>query len=305
MAVSIRILPANLANQIAAGEVVERPASVVKELVENALDAACREVSVETEDGGRKLIRVIDDGGGISPSDARLAFERHATSKIYSQADLDQVATYGFRGEALPSIASVARVRLVTKCVGEPAATEIRIAGGVLEEQAETGAPAGTLVEVTDLFFNTPARRKFLKRGPFEASRVTDVMERLALARPEVGFKLNQGGRTVLDARAGVPLEARIVDVLGAAEGARILPVDLRAGMLRVQGFTSPPDRSQPTARAIHLVVNGRPIRDRALQHAVISGAREFIPQNRFPLALLHLTLPPEAVDENVHPAKL
>jgi DNA mismatch repair protein MutL len=305
MAEGIRILPANLANQIAAGEVVERPASVVKELVENALDASCREVRVETAEGGRKLIRVCDDGEGMGPADARLAFERHATSKIHTQADLDEVASYGFRGEALPSIASVARVRLVTKRSGDLTATEVRIAGGALESAGEAGAPDGTLVEVAELFFNTPARLKFLKRPPVEAARVAGVMERLALARPDVGFTLMQGGRTTLDVKAGVPLQARIVEVLGAAEGADLLPVDLRAGPVRLEGFVSSPDRGRPTPGAIHLIVNGRPIRDRALQHAVVAAARDFIPQDRFPLAVLHLRLPPDAVDENVHPAKL
>ncbi|MFQ5459003.1 MAG: DNA mismatch repair endonuclease MutL, partial [Myxococcota bacterium] len=301
----IAVLPPNLANQIAAGEVVERPASVVKELVENALDAAAREVRIETEEGGRRLIRVSDDGEGMGPEDARAAFERHATSKIHTPEDLRAVSSYGFRGEALPSIASVARVRLVTKRRSDAAASEIRLAGGRFERQAEAGAPDGTLVEVADLFFNTPARMKFLRRAAVESARVADVLTRLALGRPDAGFTLLQGGRAALETRAGVPLTERIVDVLGGALGGGLVPVDFRAGVAAIRGFVSPPDRTQPTARALYLFVNDRPIRDRSLQHALLSAARDFIPQNRFPVAVIQMQIPPELVDENVHPAKL
>lgn len=301
----IAILPPGLASQIAAGEVIERPASVVKELVENALDAASREVRVETEEGGRRLIRVSDDGEGMGPEDALAAFERHATSKIHSAADLHAVASYGFRGEALPSIASVARVRLITRRDGDPAALEIRIAAGAHESRKETGAPRGTLVEVTDLFFNTPARRKFLRRAGVEASYVTEIVSRLALARPDVGFTLLRGERTVLDARAGVPLTERIIEVLGGAAGRDLLPLDFQAGAITVQGFISPPDKTHPTARSVYIFVNDRPVRDRALQHALVSASRDFIPADRFPLAVLQLRVSPDAVDENVHPTKL
>ena len=301
----IAILPPGLANQIAAGEVIERPASVVKELVENALDAGSREVRVETEEGGRRLIRVSDDGEGMGPEDAVAAFERHATSKIHSAADLHMVASYGFRGEALPSIASVARVRLITRRDADPAAIEIRIAGSAQEGRKETGAPRGTLVEVTDLFFNTPARRKFLRRAGVEGSYITEIVSRLALARPDVGFMLLQGGRTVLDARAGVPLTERIIEVLGGDAGRDLLPLDFRAGAVTVQGFISAPDKTHPTARSAYIFVNERPVRDRALQHALVSASRDFIPSDRFPLAVLQLKVSPEAVDENVHPTKL
>ncbi len=301
----IAILPDHLVNQIAAGEVVERPASVVKELVENALDAGAGDVRTETAEGGRRLIRVSDDGEGMGPEDARASLQRHATSKIRTVGDLHGVVTYGFRGEALPSIGSVSKMRLLTKRRGDATATEIRFSGGVMESVAEAGAPDGTLVEIRDLFFNTPARLKFLRRPAVEASHVTDVIERLALARPDVGFTLAHGERVLLNVRSGSSLEARIAEILGASQGEGLLPLDLQARDLALEGFLSPPDRTQPTARAIYLFVNGRPVRDRPLHHAIISASREFIPQDRFPVAVIHLTMAPETVDGNVHPAKL
>jgi DNA mismatch repair protein MutL len=305
MSSKIRVLPEVLVNQIAAGEVVERPGSVVKELVENALDAGARDVRIETREGGRRLIRVEDDGEGMGPDDARAALGRYATSKIARLDDLHAVATYGFRGEALPSIASVGRLRIVTRRAADLAATEIRVAGGAIEAVCEAGAPAGTLVEVADLFYNTPARLKFLKRAPVEASHVTEAVERAALARPDVGFTLVQDGRTALDARASASPGERIADVLGAALGEGLLAVALEAWGLRVRGFLSRPDRTLASARAIHLFVNGRPVRDRMLHHAIVSAARDFIPGDRYPVAVFHLTLPPDAVDVNVHPGKL
>ncbi len=305
MTVKIRLLPDTLVNQIAAGEVVERPASVVKELVENALDAGAREIRIETREGGRRLIRVSDDGEGMGPEDARAALARHATSKIRDLTDLHAVATYGFRGEALPSIASVSRMRLVTRRAGDPTATEIAIAGGAIEREGEAGAPSGTLVEVADLFFNTPARLKFLKSAGVEGSHVADAIERIALARPGTGFSLRQGDRVVLEVRPAASRAERIADVMGPDFRAGLLPFELEAWGIAASGFLSPPDRTFAAARAIHLFVNDRPVRDRTLHHALVSAAREAIPADRFPAAVLYLHLPPDAVDVNVHPAKL
>jgi len=305
MTARIRLLPDTLVNQIAAGEVVERPASVVKELVENALDAGAREIRIETREGGRRLIRVSDDGEGMGPEDARAALARHATSKIRDLADLHAVATYGFRGEALPSISSVSRMRLVTRRAGDLAATEIAITGGAIEREGEAGAPAGTLIEVADLFFNTPARLKFLKSAAVEASHAADAVERIALARPATGFTLRQGDRIALDVRPVGSLAERVGDVLGPELAGALIPFELDAWGIAASGFLSRPDRTFAAARAIHFFVNDRPVRDRTLLHALLSAAREAIPADRFPAAVLHLRLTPEAVDVNVHPAKI
>jgi len=305
MSSKVRLLPETLVNQIAAGEVVERPASVVKELLENALDAGAREIRIEVREGGRRLIRVSDDGEGMGPEDARAALARYATSKIRDLADLHAVSTYGFRGEALPSIASVSRLRLVTRRSGDLAATEITVTGGAIEREGEAGAPAGTLVEVADLFFNTPARLKFLKSPAVEASHVADAVERIALARPDVGFSLRLGDRVALEARPGASHAERVADVLGPSLGAGLLPFEIEAWGIAACGYLSPPDRTLAAARAIYLFVNGRPVRDRTLHHALVSAAREAIPADRFPAAILHLRLPADAVDVNVHPAKL
>ena len=303
MSSKILVLPEKLVNQIAAGEVVERPSSVVKELVENALDAGSREVRVETQEGGRGLIRVADDGEGMGREDALACLSRYATSKIRDLSDLHRVHTYGFRGEALPSIASVSRLGLMTKRSEDATATEIRAEGGKIERVGQAGAPNGTLVEVSDLFFNTPARLKFLKRSTVESSHVTEVMEQIALARPEVGFSLVQGGRTVLEAPPTASLASRMTDVLGP-EGSGLLPLEREAWGIRAEGFVSPPERTLASSKLVQFFVNRRPVRDRTLHHAVLSAAREFIPQDRFPVAFLYIEVPPDAVDVNVHPAK-
>ncbi len=305
MTVRIRLLPDTLVNQIAAGEVVERPASVAKELVENALDAGATEIRIETREGGCRLIRVADDGEGMGPEDARAALARHATSKIREIEDLHAVATYGFRGEALPSISSVSRMRLVTRRIEDLVATEIAIAGGAIEREGEAGSPVGTLIEVADLFYNTPARLKFLKSAAVEGSHVADAVERIALAKPGTGFVLRQGDRLALDVRPVGSWGERVGDVLGPELAGALVPFDLEAWGIVVSGFLSRPDRTFAAARAIHLFVNDRPVRDRTLLHALLSAAREAIPGDRFPAAVLRLRLAPETVDVNVHPAKL
>ncbi len=305
MSARIRLLPDTLVNQIAAGEVVERPASVVKELVENALDAGALDIRIDAREGGRRLIRVSDDGEGMGPEDARAALARHATSKIRDLDDLHAVATYGFRGEALPSIASVSRMRLLTRRAGDLAATEIAIAGGTIEREGEAGAPAGTLIEVADLFYNTPARLKFLKSPAVEGSHVTAAIERIALARPGVGFSLRQGDRVTLEVRPVSSLADRVGDILGPELGAALVAFEIEAWGIAVSGFLSSPERTFAAPREIHLFVNGRPVRDRTLHHALLSAAREAIPSDRFPAAVLFVNLPPAAVDVNVHPAKL
>ena len=300
----VRALPEALIDQIAAGEVVERPASVVKELVENSLDAGALRVRVEVRGGGRDWIAVTDDGSGMEPADARLALQRHATSKIASAEDLQRIATYGFRGEALPAIASVSRLRLRTRPHASPLGTEIRVEAGRLLEEHEAAGPAGTRVEVADLFVAVPARRKFLKSVATEWGHLSDWLARSALARPDVHFEVQRDDRPALAWPAVVePLE-RVAAVLGEQEALALVAIDLAAGELRVAGFASRPDRHRPTLGGIHLYVNGRAVRDRLLQHALVDVYRDVLPRGRFPSAVLFLELPAALVDVNVHPAK-
>ena len=302
----IQLLPPGLVNQIAAGEVVERPASVVKELVENALDAAARHVQVDVEVGGLGLVRVADDGCGMDADDALLALERHATSKLKDAAGLSSIATMGFRGEALPAIASVSRLRLDT-CdgAGGAAATRIAVEGGRLLERGPVARPRGTTVEVRDLFFNTPARRKFMRAPPTEAGHVGETVLRLALAYRDVGFTLRSSGRVTIASPAGAPLEDRASVALGREATAHLLAIDAVRGDLRVHGLVTSPDHSQATGRALYLYVNGRYVRDRAAAHAVLRAYAGTLPQGRFPAGVLFIELPLPAVDVNVHPQKL
>jgi DNA mismatch repair protein MutL len=300
----IQRLPEDLVNKIAAGEVVERPASVVKELVENALDAGAGSVSVEIESGGKSLVRVRDDGCGMGREDARLAVERHATSKLRSFADLQSLATHGFRGEALPSMASVAHLVLRTRADGEAAGTEVEVRHGKLVHVRDAGHPRGTTVEVRDLFGAVPARRKFLRADATEAAHVAEVMTQLALARPGTGFRLSSGGRAVLEAPPVDGLAARIYQVLGGEALEDLLPVEGERGWMRVSGFVSRPDRPAPARPSIRLFVNGRSIRDRALARAVAEAYRASGAGDRRADAILFLAAPPHLVDVNVHPAK-
>jgi DNA mismatch repair protein MutL len=301
----IHRLPDDIINKIAAGEVVERPASIVKELVENAFDAEARSVRVEIEGGGRTRIRVRDDGHGMSRGDATLALERHATSKLQAFEDLQRIATHGFRGEALPSIASVSDLTLTTCEDGAAAGTEIRVQHGARLHLRDAGHPRGTTIDVLDLFGAVPARRKFLRAESTEASHVAEMMTLLALGRPEVRVALVSGGRTVIDAPPADGHEARLYQLFGAALLDGLLPVDGRADWARVSGFTSRPGRSDAGSRAnVRLYVNGRSVRDRALMKAVSEGYRAAGASSHTPEAFLFVDVPPHMVDVNVHPAK-
>lgn len=299
----IAVLAPQVADQIAAGEVVERPASVVKELVENALDAGAQAIRVEIEDGGRSLIRVSDDGDGMSREDAELALARHATSKIRDAADLIGVRTFGFRGEALPAIASVSRFELETSADGR-LATRIRVVGGAREAVEETARQRGTTVTVRGLFFNTPARRKFLRAPATETRAVQEVLAVLALTRPDVAFTLTSDGRVLLDAPPAGRLEERVHALWGAALADTLLPVAHREGPLEVRGFAQRPAQARPAGRRAYVFVRGRPVRDPFLVRAAEAGYRSTIAPGDRPTLLLFLDLPGDAVDVNVHPAK-
>jgi DNA mismatch repair protein MutL len=299
----IRILPESLTNKIAAGEVVDRPASVVKELVENALDAGCGEVAVEIEAGGKKLISVTDDGSGMSREDALLALERHATSKITADGDLFTLSTLGFRGEALPSLASVSRLTLATRERGHIEGTEIYAEGGKIKEVKACGMAEGTMAVVRNLFFNTPARLKFMKSNETEAGHVGELLTRLAISRPEVRFTYINDGRTVFRALNG-DLRHRIVTLLGPAMASGLYPVDLSYDRTTVRGFVAGPDFSRSSAAHLYTYINGRFIRDRVVQHAILQACRNFMERGRYPLVVLFIDIPPEEVDVNVHPTK-
>jgi DNA mismatch repair protein MutL len=297
----IRRLTTDLANQIAAGEVVERPASVVKELVENALDAAATRVEVEIEQGGLALVRVTDDGIGMDAQDAVLALERHATSKIAEKGDLFRLHTFGFRGEALPSIASVAKLRLLTRSRGGSEGTEVLIEGGGAPRVGPAGAPEGTSVEARDLFFNVPARRKFLKTTGTEAAHVSEVLLFSALARPEASFFLSRDGR---GAREWLRVATRRERAAQAMEGGSLEMCLGERGPLRVEAHLAPPERARAGAVALHLLVNGRPIRDRQLARAVAQAYGSVLEPGRYPVGVVYVDVPPEQVDVNVHPQK-
>ncbi|MGB9231823.1 MAG: DNA mismatch repair endonuclease MutL, partial [Terracidiphilus sp.] len=324
----IRVLSDQVANQIAAGEVVDRPASVVKELLENALDAGAMRIRVEVEAGGRKLIRIADDGQGMNRDDALLAFERHATSKLHTADDLLSIATLGFRGEALPSIASVARVTLDTATAGEPTGTHIEIAGGKIHRVEDAALPRGTTITVGDLFFNTPARRKFLRAESTELAHVTALVTHYALAHPEKHFELVSASHTLVSAPPVARTAERIYQIFGKETLGQLLPVAAetpleRAGLpepppwkkdpneaprqpgsMRLSGFYSKPELQKLNRNSIYIFVNKRLIRDRLLLHAITEAYRNVIPPTSFPVVLLFLEMPPEEVDVNVHPAK-
>ncbi len=298
----IKILPEHIANKIAAGEVVERPASVVKELVENSIDSGASRIFVETSGGGVKLIKVTDDGSGMSPDDALLAFERHATSKLATDGGLFSISTMGFRGEALPSIASVSRFRVITS-PGDGRGTSVSIDGGNIRGVKETGAPKGTTADVRDLFFNTPARLKFLKSRETELSHIAASVEMLALAHPEIHFRLTNDGRELLDCPPVRELRERIAQVYGR-DFAKGLSEINAGGPCRIYGFVSMPGRSFSDRSRQESFVNRRPVKDRVISRALYGAYESLLMKERHPASILFIDIEPSLVDVNVHPAK-
>jgi DNA mismatch repair protein MutL len=303
-AARIAVLAPQVADQIAAGEVVERPASVVKELVENALDAGARAIRVEIEDGGKSLIRVSDDGEGMARADAELALSRHATSKIREAADLIGVGTFGFRGEALPAIASVSRFELETSPDGVTG-TRLRVVGGRREGIDDAVRQRGTTVTVRGLFFNTPARRKFLRAQATETRAVAEAVTLLALTRPETAFTLSSDERTLIDVRPAAGALERVSALWGGTLADTLLPIAHREGPLEVRGFAQRPAQAKPSGRKGHVFVRGRPIRDPFILRAAEAGYRSTLAPDDRPSLILFLDLPGDAVDVNVHPSKL
>ena len=328
----IHVLSENVANQIAAGEVVERPASVVKEMLENSLDAGATRIKISIEAGGKKLIQITDNGCGMVRDDAMLAFERHATSKIKNADDLLSVATLGFRGEALPSIASVSRLRLETRAADEPSGTVIEINGGRIARVEEAGLPSGTSIIVRDLFFNTPARKKFLKAESTELSHIASLVTHYALAHPDKHFELHSATNAILVASPVAGHSERVYQVFGKETLDQLIPVAARQaleriglpqpppwrrkaedeeestpkepGEMRIHGFVSKPEIQKLNRNSIFIFVNGRLIRDRLVQHALTEAYRNIIPPTVYPVVLLFLELPAAEVDVNVHPSK-
>ncbi len=301
----IRILEEHVVNQIAAGEVVERPASVVKELLENSLDAGATQIDIALRDGGRALIRVSDNGIGMNNTDAMMCFERHATSKIRRAEDLSQVTTLGFRGEALPSIAAVSRFQLLTRPADEEVGTKVKIEGGTLLSCVDAGCAAGTQIDVRSLFYNLPARRKFMRTRGTEQSHCVEMVVREGLARPEVDFTLTQDGRELLRALGGVDPVTRARDLLGR-HGRSLVAARFNLGDLTVEGLVSPVGIHRSTAvGAMYLYVNGRYVRDPVVRRAVYEAYRDLVPRGRYPVVVLDIRLPPADVDVNVHPTKI
>ncbi|MBW1695249.1 MAG: DNA mismatch repair endonuclease MutL [Deltaproteobacteria bacterium] len=300
----IRILPEILSNKIAAGEVVERPASVVKELVENALDADSSRIRVEIERGGRSLIRVADNGIGMSRDDAMLAIERYATSKIFTDPDLFSIKTLGFRGEALPSIASVSRFYLVTREKGSDTATAIYVEGGKLKKVTEAGAPAGTMITVKHLFFNTPARRKFMKSIATEMGHIADSVSRMALGWPAINFQLYHNGKHVKSWSATSDPVTRVSEVLGSGIKGRLHELKADANGYRVSGWVCDQSIFRHTSRSVFIYINGRFVKDNLIQHALFEAYSGRLMKGQFPLAVLFISVPYDRVDVNVHPTK-
>jgi DNA mismatch repair protein MutL len=324
----IRILSDVVANQIAAGEVVERPASVVKELLENSLDAGASRIRIEIEAGGRKLIRIIDNGHGMGRDDALLAFERHATSKLRSSDDLLSIATLGFRGEALPSIASVSRLQLETRTAEDEAGTVVEIAGGSILRVEDAGLPVGTTITLRDLFFNTPARRKFLKSEQTELSHIAALVTHYALVHPTKHFELHSATQALLIAPVVASAADRLFQIFGRDTSNYMLPITAEMdftrsgvpepppwkrdedwtppepGFLRITGFVSKPELQKLNRNSIYIFVNQRLIRDKLVLHALSEAYRNILPPTSFPVVLLFLEMPPQEVDVNVHPAK-
>jgi len=300
----IKVLPDSLANKIAAGEVVERPASVVKELLENALDAGASKINVEVEAGGKRLIRLLDDGEGMTRDEAIVAFERHATSKLRTADDLEAITTLGFRGEALPSIASVSRLFLRTKTDRDAEGTEVEFNGGKLIGVRDIAWPRGSEVEVRDLFFNIPARRKFLKSDATESFHITNLVQHYALANPHLSFLLIGNGRDAIRVSAARSLKERAYQVLGGSLLDKLVEVRSEMDGLKVSGFVSNPQEQRSSRDAQYLFINRRFVRDQLIGRALSEAYRSMMPSGTYPAAVLFIDVPPTEVDVNVHPAK-
>ncbi len=300
----IRRLPEDLISKIAAGEVIERPFSVVKELVENSIDAGATQIEVDVEEGGRKRITILDDGCGMTGEDALLALERHATSKLPNDEALFSIRTLGFRGEAVPSIAAVSFLTLETRAQEAPEGTRIEVEGGKIVKKIASSLVRGTRITIQNLFFNTPARLKFLKSKETEFSHIASWIESIALSRPDVGFVLRHNGKTELLARSQTEVRERIREILGVEIAEFLHPVEGHRGQLKLSGFVADHRASGTSAKSLFFFVNGRIVRDRTLQHAVLSAYENLMMKHRYPWAVLYLDVPPEFVDVNVHPTK-
>src|SRR5271163_1412720 len=300
----IHLLPEHVANQIAAGEVIERPASVLKELLENSLDAGATQVDVQIGAGGRSLVAVTDNGCGMSKDDALLCLERHATSKLRDSDDLDRIASYGFRGEAIPSIASVSKFRLRSREHDAIAGTEIIIDGGKLRDVHEVGLAPGTQIEVRSLFFNLPARRKFLRTEPTESAHIRHTLLLAGLARPDVGFTLAMDEQPAQRWLPGESLRQRLVSIFGAEWADLTVPIEASTGELRLHGFIGKPGVSRAARNEELFFINQRPVENRTLHFGLLEGYHNSLMKGRYPVAILFLEMDPSGVDVNIHPAK-
>ncbi|MFQ5809995.1 MAG: DNA mismatch repair endonuclease MutL, partial [Armatimonadota bacterium] len=301
----IVVLDESVVNKIAAGEVVERPASVVKELVENAIDAEARQVVVDLIEGGKRLIRVADDGHGMTDEDAVLALQRHATSKVKTAEELVGIATLGFRGEALPSIASVSQLTLTTREHDTPQGTQVVVEGGEVADFSPVGSPPGTTVEVRNLFFNTPARLKFLRTSATERGHCADVVSRAALGYPHIGFRVTHNDHPILSSPPGSDMLAVMAAVYGKNVARQLIPVELESGDIRIHGFISDPALSRVNRSYQMFFVNRRYARSRLLGHALNEPYKWALPAGRHPVAAIHIDIDARLVDPNVHPAKI
>ena len=300
----LKVLPANIANMIAAGEVVQRPASVVKELMENAIDAGATQIDVVVKDAGRTSIQVIDNGSGMSPADAVLCFERHATSKIAEAEDLQHITSYGFRGEALASIAAVAEVTLKTRRVQDDTGTQVSISDPTAVKTSSVAAPSGSNFLVRNLFYNTPARRKFLKSDNIELKHIVEEFTRVALTCPEVGFSLNSNGRDIFRLRPAKSLKFRVLDLLGSNVTGDLVDINAETSLVRVRGFLASPYTARKTVANQFFFVNGRYFRSSYMHKAVMKAYEEYLPEGYTPSYFIWLEVDPEAVDVNIHPTK-
>jgi len=303
MADIIQLLPDSVANQIAAGEVVQRPASAVKELMENSVDAGAENIRLIIKDAGKTLIQVIDDGCGMSDTDARLSLERHATSKIKKAEELWQIRTKGFRGEALASIAAISHLEIKTRLRENEIGTEIKLAGSKVESQEPTASPAGTTISVKNLFYNTPARRNFLKSDPVEMRHIVEEFERIALAHPDISFSLYHNGNELFNLKSSA-LRQRIVNVFGSKYNERLVPVKEETAIVKLKGFVGKPEFAKKTRGEQYLFVNDRYIKSNYLNHAVTAAFDELISRDAYPSYFLYLTVDPSSIDVNIHPTK-